>query len=205
MLLEKGADVNAQGGIFSNELQAASSEGHEEIVAMLLEKGADVNAQGGLFGNALQAASARGEEEIVVMLLEKGADVNAQGGLFGNALQAALFEEKGEIMLMLLEEAKINTQGRTHGNVLQATSVKSNCDSYDPRGQSTYHHLIEFIVRSITYPFHILAPLAQQPLKILITFLVGLWKQLFEKLSPKNYQIWLWLRSVISMDNLFPF
>ncbi|KAF2135060.1 uncharacterized protein K452DRAFT_314243, partial [Aplosporella prunicola CBS 121167] len=45
-LLDKGADVNAQGGTFGNALYAASSEGHEKIVQMLLDKGADVNAQG---------------------------------------------------------------------------------------------------------------------------------------------------------------
>jgi ankyrin repeat protein len=38
LLLEKGADVNAQGGDYGNALQAASSEGHEAIVKLLLEK-----------------------------------------------------------------------------------------------------------------------------------------------------------------------
>ena len=71
--------------------------------------------------------------------------------------------------------------------MLQATLVESNYDSYNPRGQSTYHYSIKFIVCSIIYPFYILAPLAQQLLKILITFFVGLWKQLFEKLSLKNH------------------
>jgi ankyrin repeat protein len=57
MLIEKGPDVNAQGGIYGNALQAASLKGNDEIVEMLIEKGADVNAQGGIFDNALQAAS----------------------------------------------------------------------------------------------------------------------------------------------------
>ncbi|KAK4232828.1 putative vegetative incompatibility protein, partial [Achaetomium macrosporum] len=43
ILIENGADVNAQGGVYGNALQAASSEGHKHIVQMLLEKGADVN------------------------------------------------------------------------------------------------------------------------------------------------------------------
>ncbi|KAH6661738.1 ankyrin repeat-containing domain protein [Halenospora varia] len=90
LLLEKGADVNAQGGEYGNALQAASIEdyeatciqaasagGHEAIVALLLEKEANVNAQGGEYGNALQAASARGHEANVILLLEKGADINA--------------------------------------------------------------------------------------------------------------------------------
>ena len=188
ILLEKEANVNVQGGAFGNALQATSGEGHKEVVVMLLKKGADVNAQGGLFGNALQAASGEGHEEIILMLLEKGANVNAQGGLFGNALQAAIIKKDSETAMMLLGKgAKINTQGRIHGNVLQATLVESDYDSYNPQGQSTYHHSIKFIVRSIIYPFHVLAPLAQQLLKILIAFFVGLWKQLFEKLTLKNH------------------
>lgn len=55
MLLDKGANVNAEGGKYGNALQAASSGGHKNVVTMLLDKGADVNAQGGLFSNALQA------------------------------------------------------------------------------------------------------------------------------------------------------
>jgi hypothetical protein len=68
MLLEKGGDVNVQGGRHGNALQAASAEGHDQIVQRLLEKGADVNAQGGYYGNALYAASARGYDQIVQRL-----------------------------------------------------------------------------------------------------------------------------------------
>ena len=74
MLLEKGADVNAQGGRHGNALYAASSGGYKEIAQMLLEKGADVNAQGGWYGNALQAVSSEGHQEVVQMLLENGAE-----------------------------------------------------------------------------------------------------------------------------------
>ncbi len=40
--LEKGADVNAQGGRYGNALQAASSAGQEEVDEMLVEKGAEL-------------------------------------------------------------------------------------------------------------------------------------------------------------------
>jgi ankyrin repeat protein len=53
LLVEKGADANAQGGYYGNALQAASSEGHEQVVRLLVEKGADVNAQDGEYGCCL--------------------------------------------------------------------------------------------------------------------------------------------------------
>ena len=72
ILLEKGAEVNAQGGLYSNALQAASSRGHNKVVQMLLEKGAEVNAQGGFYSNALYAALERGYNKELNILLEKG-------------------------------------------------------------------------------------------------------------------------------------
>jgi hypothetical protein len=40
MLLEKGADLNAQGEYYGNALQAASEGGHEVVVKMLVGWGA---------------------------------------------------------------------------------------------------------------------------------------------------------------------
>ena len=100
-LLEKGADINAQGGFYGNALQAASASGHEKVVQLLLEKGADINAQGGNYGNALQVASSYGHEKVVHLLLEKRADINAQGGRYGYALQAASAEGHEKVVQML--------------------------------------------------------------------------------------------------------
>jgi ankyrin repeat protein len=40
MLLNKGANVNAQGRGYSNALQAALARGHKQVVKMLLNAGA---------------------------------------------------------------------------------------------------------------------------------------------------------------------
>ena len=47
ILLNTGAKVNAQGGLYSNALQAAFFRGHNQVVKMLLDKGADISAEGG--------------------------------------------------------------------------------------------------------------------------------------------------------------
>jgi hypothetical protein len=101
-ILDKGADVNAQGGEYGNALQAASYQGHNQVVQILLAKGADVNAPGGLHGNALYVASQGGYDQVVQMLLDKGADVNAQGGEYGNALQAASAGGHDQVVQILL-------------------------------------------------------------------------------------------------------
>ena len=69
LLLDQGADVNAQDDNLGNALYTASFQSHEKIVQLLLDKGADVNAQGGLHGSALEAASFRGHETVAQQLL----------------------------------------------------------------------------------------------------------------------------------------
>ncbi|KAH8724798.1 fibronectin type 3 and ankyrin repeat domain protein 1, partial [Phaeosphaeriaceae sp. PMI808] len=123
LLLDKGADVNAQGGYYGNALQAASSRGYEPVVKLLLDKGADVNSQSGFYGNALQASSEGGHEPVVKLLLDKGADVNAQGGYYGNALQASSEGGHEPVVKLLLDKgADVNAQGGFYGNALQASS-----------------------------------------------------------------------------------
>ncbi|KAF8479926.1 hypothetical protein JB92DRAFT_2682348, partial [Gautieria morchelliformis] len=73
LVLERGGDVNAQGGSYGNALQAAATasyRGSKKVIRLLLHKGADVNAQGGEYGSALQAASYCGNEAVVRLLLE---------------------------------------------------------------------------------------------------------------------------------------
>lgn len=44
MLLDRGADVNAQDGNYRSALQLASAEGHEQTVQILLNAGAEASA-----------------------------------------------------------------------------------------------------------------------------------------------------------------
>lgn len=71
-LLEKGLDVNSQGGLYDSALQAASHAGHVDIVKLLLANGADVNLRTSLhydFDTPLQAAAVQGNLSIVEILL----------------------------------------------------------------------------------------------------------------------------------------
>ncbi|KAF5338867.1 hypothetical protein D9758_015555 [Tetrapyrgos nigripes] len=121
LLIEEGANINAQGGKYGTPLLAAVSMQNKDTVKLLLEKGADVNAQGGNYGTPLQAALFKGYDEIVKLLFENGADVNAQGGEYGTALQAALCMGYEDIARLLLEKgADVNAQHGAYGTPLQA-------------------------------------------------------------------------------------
>jgi ankyrin repeat protein len=122
-LIDKGTDVNVQGGKYGSPLQAASVGGHLRVVELLLDNGANVNAKGGKWGNALQAASVRGDDRIVELLLDNGAKVNAKGGGYDNALLAASVGGYKRIVKLLLDNgADVNAKGGEYGNALQAAA-----------------------------------------------------------------------------------
>jgi ankyrin repeat protein len=125
LLLDKGADINAQGGEYGTALHAAVLQGEMEIVRLLLDKGADVNAQRGPYGAALQAAAWRGITKIVRLLLDKGADVSAQGGEYRTALHAATLYRDTEVVRLLLDEgAQTNIPDFSEARPLQLAVQK---------------------------------------------------------------------------------
>jgi hypothetical protein len=131
LIIDNGADVNTQAGMFGTALQAASYIGDRDVVKQLLEAGADVNAHAGMFGTVLQAASIVGRRDVVKQLLEAGADVNTQAGMFGTALQAASYRGDRDVVKQLLEAgADVNTRQKVgkYGSALEAALNRNKDD-----------------------------------------------------------------------------
>ncbi|KAK4085199.1 uncharacterized protein Triagg1_189 [Trichoderma aggressivum f. europaeum] len=131
LLLDGGADIDAQGGIYGTALQRACAEGSLEMVRLLLTRGANVNAQGGKYGTALQAVCAHAFEynsptiTIFNLLLEYGADVHTQGGSFGSTWHAAAAQTESDILSALQQlldrGVDVNdSRGTQHPTALQA-------------------------------------------------------------------------------------
>ena len=72
LLLEHGADVNAQNRVGRTPLHRASLNGALEVARLLLEHDADVEAKSIIGETALQEAADRGHEEVVGLLREHG-------------------------------------------------------------------------------------------------------------------------------------
>jgi ankyrin repeat protein len=103
LLLEKGADANAQGGQYGNALQAAAGSGHERTVQLLIAHGAQIDSLNPRYGSALQNASEGGHHQVVNHLIHAGADVNLQDGDYGSALDLAIGNEHAAVVKLLLE------------------------------------------------------------------------------------------------------
>ena len=70
LLLERGANVNAQPGSYGTALHNAVISGNEALVRLLVGRGADVNAPEGEYGTVLETAAAMGDKAVMRLLLD---------------------------------------------------------------------------------------------------------------------------------------
>lgn len=91
MLLDKGADANAQAPRFDRRSSHYYTEPteHDDWFAKHLRKGGWPSIEQENYGNVLQLAANQGEDEIVQILLDRGADIETSEK-FEAALEAAL-------------------------------------------------------------------------------------------------------------------
>ncbi len=79
LLLENGANVNAQDAAGNTALMGVCFKGHLDIAKILIDKGADVNISNHNQATALSFAVNFGKTEMAHLLLEKGANPNTGG------------------------------------------------------------------------------------------------------------------------------
>ncbi|KAL8732257.1 MAG: hypothetical protein Q9166_002829 [cf. Caloplaca sp. 2 TL-2023] len=104
LLIDAGADVNAQGGIWHTALQAAAVDGNDMTMRVLIDAGADINAIGGMYGSALSAAYREGYYFCTGLLWERGVSNKLRGGMMGTPLVSALSGACQTLLTFLIKE-----------------------------------------------------------------------------------------------------
>lgn len=75
-MIQKGADVNAQGGEYGIALHAASTGGYIELAELLIWNGAEITMQAGRYGNAPRAAFCGGHTKLEALLMKKAVNMD---------------------------------------------------------------------------------------------------------------------------------
>ena len=101
MLLDHGADVNAQVGGFNTALEAACCGGHEQIIKLLLANGAKVTS------GALAGAISLGHKEIIQLYFDKSPAMYKNSALG----TAASWSDEDIVQLLLDRGAEVATDG----------------------------------------------------------------------------------------------
>ncbi|CAO1602024.1 hypothetical protein XANCAGTX0491_005660 [Xanthoria calcicola] len=125
MLLDQGAEVDAEGSsVFSTALAASSYFGYHSITELLLDRGAMPDRRRDSDDTALELACEGGHETIVELLISRGSDVNLRrSGGYGFPLSAAAERGFYNIVYLLLQKgAQVNNQGGHYLTALQAAA-----------------------------------------------------------------------------------
>ena len=103
LLLEHGADIDAENGHGETPLHVTMEFNNVEVVRVLLEHGANVDAENSQGRTPLHEAAGHNGTEVVRMLLEHGANADAEDSQGKTAFQIASANGDGEIMKLLSE------------------------------------------------------------------------------------------------------
>ncbi|KAI9777066.1 MAG: hypothetical protein M1839_009117 [Geoglossum umbratile] len=123
LLLEKGADIEAEDSSGQRALHTAAFFEHSEVVKVLLDNGVDIEARDSSSRTALHRASFPGRIEVVRLLLENGVDIEAKDSNSRTALHiAAVIGHDNVVQLLLDKGADIESRDCTGKTVLIAAA-----------------------------------------------------------------------------------
>lgn len=113
VLIEAGADVNAQAWGGSTALMWSAEGGNADMARLLIEGDADVHVKDNGGHTALLLAARNGHVDVVRLLIGEGADIHARNRGGNTALMLAAASGKPDVARLLIEEGA-DVHARNH-------------------------------------------------------------------------------------------
>ncbi len=111
ILIEAGADVNAQANDGSTALMNAAYNGHTDVVNLLIEKGANINLRTKKGNSAFDFAMQKHKNDVLSLFFKNGIDINKQDKNGDTPLHLATKNGNEEMVKILLNNgAKVNSK-----------------------------------------------------------------------------------------------
>ena len=105
LLLERGAEADAEDGSGRRALHLAALNPNPAVARLLLERGAAVDAEDGGGGRALHAAALNPNPAVAGLLLERGADIGGRNADGLTALDLAVSYGNSKVLELLIDHA----------------------------------------------------------------------------------------------------
>ena len=120
LLLDQGADINAQSGFTGNALCTAIHNGDDRMVQILFDRGADIKTKSN-YSSAVWAASLENNDKLMQMLIDEEVDINVRSEFYGTALKAASDGGHEKVVQMLFDKG-VDMNAHDYGIALRAAS-----------------------------------------------------------------------------------
>lgn len=132
-LVNKGANLEAQNGLFCTPLQmAVLAQREEDIIELLLDLGADITASSSKMGTVLHIAALHNLIGHAKLLLARGANVDEKS-TFGDKSKLPLeFAKSVEMVKLLLENGSENAYikcSHCDGNIVDHVRAEMNAEA----------------------------------------------------------------------------
>ena len=129
LLIDHGADVNAQDESHTTPLHLSSFLGIPEIAQLLIERGANVTSQDRTHRTPLHMASSWVSAKTVLPSIQHRADVNGQDDSIIISSNTILPEKTGTVRLLIDHGANVNAKDQTNSTPLHLASSVGSIDT----------------------------------------------------------------------------